>query len=258
MSALHKVASAAGAVAVVASVAVGAANYTAPRARLNSDVEITVQEQGGGSSLGSGVYIGNGIVITAGHMVLEGTPDLNSYQVIVDANGKPGDKVHATVLWADKDHDLAALKLDKVPVGLGTATLGPALPEIGAKIEVVGNPLGETFIHTWGHVAGVPRDASAGNDPSQGIAWHWVLPLDVEFTNGNSGGPVYLAGTDEVVGIVVGEHLNIQGQNIFPGTVHFVVPSTVVLQDLKNPPKWTPPAPEPAQLAGLPSGNIGP
>lgn len=221
----------------VLAVIVGAAAIFAPQAQSSGAIDpasldptVLVENSGG---LGSGVYIGDNTIITAAHMMGEGDrkADPKSWSVTVNSDGIPTETVGASVLWVAADQDIMALHLDVVPPDLGTATLDDADAAINTPIEVIGNPLRQRFIHTHGHVAGAIRDESK----LLNIPWHYAIPIDVAFTNGNSGGPAYKEGTHEVVGIIVGFALNIHrgafGEpTVLPGTVNFMISSKEVVR----------------------------
>ncbi len=63
---------------------------------------------------------------------------------------------------------------------------------VGDEVEIVGNPMGLPFIHTWGKVAGREQDYESRH----------VFFIDGSVAPGNSGGPVYAA-NGSVVGILV-------------------------------------------------------
>lgn len=127
----------------------------------------------------SGVYLGNRIIATAAHCVKEGKID--SITVILDVDGREYGKFSAHQLAHSEKADVALLQVD-TDLPAQSAELACREPDIGESLELVGNPLGLTFIHTWGRVSGVMRDLE--NDAK-------LVPIDVMIAPGNSGGPVY-------------------------------------------------------------------
>lgn len=185
-----------------------------PDTRPGPDVKIalTIIDQAGKEQTGtcSGVYIGNGVVITAKHCTDPEGNKLKSASVIFDNGGTLVDapSFDATVIWAADKADIAAFKIS-VNTNVKSAELACRDPKIGETIEVVGNPLGVDFVHTWGRVAGVVRTSPDGEE--------YLVPVDVAIASGNSGGPVYDA-FGKVLGIA---DAVIQGQAPFgPGVGH--------------------------------------
>lgn len=185
---------------------------TQPPVNPDPTVEITVKIGTGDGAMelfGSGVHIGSGVIITAAHVVEQAMAAAAAHQaatvtVTLDDAGKQGRDVTAHVLWAEPKEDIAAIQIDSVPSELGIATLDPTTDMAAAcgrgdcgDIEVVGQPFGLDFIHTFGRIAGTER--AILDSP-----WQHAVPIDVRVGPGNSGGPVYRAGTHEVEGIVVG------------------------------------------------------
>lgn len=155
--------------------------------RPGPDVRIELKMADGKSATCSGVYVGKGIVLTAKHCVVD---DVESYRIIFDKDGVDGPEITAVADWKADKADIATLKLSGT-VDVRGAGLACRDPKIGEPIEVVGNPLGQTFIHTWGKVAGVVRSDKDEN---------FIVPIDAMIASGNSGGPVFDA-DGNVIGI---------------------------------------------------------
>lgn len=171
------------------------------------DVRIELHMKNGQGGTCSGVYLGDGIVLTAKHCIPD---ELASATVIFDNNGNDdgSPSIDAMVLWKSDKTDIAAYKIS-VNIPVKSASLACRAPVIGENIEVVGNPLGLTFIHTWGRVAGVSRTSPDGEQ--------YLVPIDAMISSGNSGGPVYDS-TGRVIGIA---DAVIQGQApLGPGVGH--------------------------------------
>lgn len=202
------------------------------------DSSVTIIDDG---EQGSGVYIGEGRIVTAGHMVDDNDeaghfPSWKHIQVLTAY----GETIHATVVWYSKKYDIAMLKLDRIPNKIGFAA--PALTDapVGTAIRVEGNPLGEHFVNTWGHIGGSSRTFSD---------WLVVTPIDVQICRGNSGGPVYIDGTNTVVGIIVGQQLDPMGTMVLPGHINYMVPTSVVRWLIGHPPKFVTPTPAQQEVA---------
>lgn len=168
---------------------------------------------------GSGVYIGNGIVITDKHVVAE-SKNPSDVEVILGRNDYPAEHIKVVDWRLSKTHDVAFLKLAHVPGDLQAAKMACRAPKVGEPIEKVGSPIGQFFIHTWGHVAGVQRTDGPFVD---------VVPVDLPTGSGDSGGPVYDA-KGEVLGIVEGV---VHGDGIHNvGSVQYMNSGTAICQML--------------------------
>lgn len=152
----------------------------------------------------SGVHIGNGYVLTAAHV-----PDKPS--ITVETEDKR--KFTATVLWKNETYDVALLQMEKFD-HVAAAAIDCTSPAVNDVIRTTGNPLGENYITSWGHVAGTVRAVGP---------WAAVMVADLSITSGNSGGPVYNDAGD-VVGIIVGAQRSPNGPT---GFSTFVPSSTI-------------------------------
>lgn len=166
-------ASFAGAVFITA-VSWGAAELSAPQAPAHSTVFVDV-----GDALGSGVYIGHNEVITAAHVVEDMKPD-----AVILVHDDAGHEYEADVAWLDHDHDIAELKLKGV-VKTPKSRMSCSVPTTGDDIEIIGNPLGIQFVHTWGRVARAQIASDRFTD------WKSIFLMDASIAPGNSGGPVF-------------------------------------------------------------------
>jgi len=163
---------------------------------------------------GSGVYVGKGLVITDLHVV-EGAKKI---RITLDRNGVAAEKFNATVVKTEAKNDLALLHVEtNLPEGMKSAEPACRAPVIGEPIEIVGNPLGVQFVHTWGRVGGVARVMDG----------KMLTPIDATIASGNSGGPVYdkdgkVLGLSELV-ITPGDHA--------VGFVNMMTPLFVICKD---------------------------
>jgi serine protease Do len=140
-------------------------------------------------SLGSGLIVDpSGLVVTNAH-VIEGASRI----LVTTLDGR---ELEADVLGADRDADLAVLKvaargLPSIPLGRSADLL------MGETVIAIGNPFGLSHTVTTGVLSArgrtVPGDAS-------GVRYTDFLQTDASINPGNSGGPlVNLAG--QVIGV---------------------------------------------------------
>lgn len=165
-----------------------------------SAVEITWIADAQHEGIGSGVYVGNGLIVTARHVVRDAT---GNTMVVID---QAGEHATATVKWVSPTTDVAVLKLSAPLPNLPAVSLDKRVPVVGERLEVVGCPLGQPFVHTFGAVTSQP-----GNIFPE---WQDAIEIDAEIHPGNSGGPAYDA-QGEVIGIIVGEVHDRQGHHLF-------------------------------------------
>jgi S1-C subfamily serine protease len=157
---------------------------------------------------GTGVHIGMGKVITAAHVV----GDEKEVQLVTE----DGKTVRASVLWVNKDFDVALLAAPDLVVKSTPPYCRD--PFVGIAIQTTGNPLGLQFIRTWGRVA----SGVAARGP-----WARTFIADITVAGGVSGGPVYDM-QQRLVGIVVGTAFQPMGLagSFIPLT--YVVPATAI------------------------------
>src|SRR5699024_10519436 len=147
-----------------------------------------------GEALGSGVVIdGSGHIVTNNHVV-DGARQ-------VQVTTSDGQIIGASVVGTDPTTDLAVIKLDSVPDGLETATLGTSDSlQVGEPVMAVGNPLGLDSTVTTGIVSALDRPVSASDGSGGQPTITNAIQVDAAINPGNSGGPLFdSAGT--VVGI---------------------------------------------------------
>jgi S1-C subfamily serine protease len=159
-------------------------------------------------STGSGYVVSDrGIIITNHHVIEDATgvvvyaPNYNSYK-----------KYYATVLWSDKEKDLAILKcedLNLTPLALAD----PEMIKQGDEILVLGYPGAGLKPETMKVTAGI-----ISNDPKQDR-----IQVTAPVNSGNSGGPVVNM-NGEVVGTAFAHWVEkgVEG-------VHFVIPSSITV-----------------------------
>lgn len=185
----------------------------APTTSEDSAVKISVAD-----GFGSGVHIGGGNILTAAHVVGD--------QKTVKIKTLAGTEGEATVLWVNKDYDVALIHTDGNVSG--SSELDCREPRFGEQLQAIGNPLGMEFIASFGRVAGKARATGP---------WKSVVVTDMTTVMGQSGGGVF-ANDGRIVGINVGVTLAPlkSGKDAAGGTVYtptmtgfgFVVPASVV------------------------------
>ncbi|MGW3664118.1 S1C family serine protease [Streptomyces sp. NPDC005141] len=126
-----------------------------------SIVEISATSNAG-SSTGSGVIITTGGEIITNNHVISGASEIK-----VRLNS--GKSYTAKVVGTDSKKDLALIKLENVPSGLKTATLGDSDGvQVGDQVVAIGSPEGLTGTVTSGIVSALDRDVTVSTDESQG------------------------------------------------------------------------------------------
>ncbi len=182
-------------------------------------INLNLQQPGKGqymtSNEGSGViYSSDGYIITNNHVIN------NAKEIVVTL--KNGKSYTAKLVGADKDHDLALLKID-------TAGLSPvefadySEVKLGERTIVIGNPLGEySGSVTDGVVSSLNRKVDIDGKTMT------LLQTCAEINAGNSGGGVFNS-SGKLIGVVVAKARGdaIEG-------LGFAIPSNVVLNFVKK------------------------
>jgi S1-C subfamily serine protease len=170
-----------------------------------------------GEGHGSGVHVGNGYIITAAHVA----GDAKSVKV----KNSLGSVGHADVLWVNKAHDIALLRisvlaLEKGDEGAwGVSRLHCEDPKIGQSVIAIGNPGPLEFITAHGNVASGPKHSDEH--------WrdHYIVSMPI--APGMSGGPV-LDHHGRVVGIVVGVAMMSVGWSGAPVGFGYIAPASAI------------------------------
>jgi S1-C subfamily serine protease len=158
-----------------------------------------------GRTLGAGVIVDpRGIVVTNYHVIAEALAVPSGPRVdasrspTVTARFENGRELPATVLVADREEDLAILRLRAPDPGerFAAVSLGRSSElAVGQEVFAVGNPLGLNHSVSRGIVAGLDRtEVLAGRKLP-------LVQLDASINVGNSGGPLF-ALDGSLVGIV--------------------------------------------------------
>jgi putative serine protease PepD len=149
--------------------------------------------QGGGT--GSGFIISpDGYLITNNH-VAGAAGNGGSIDVVFS----DGSKAKGTLVGANKNYDLAVVKVDKT--NLPTVPLGSSAGlKVGDSVIAVGSPLGLQGTVTTGIVSALDRPVTAGGEQSGDVSFIDAIQTDAAINPGNSGGPL-LNGAGEVIGV---------------------------------------------------------
>ncbi len=144
--------------------------------------------------LGTGMIVSeNGYILTNWHVA--GEKYSNCYVTI--ENGKV---INGNVVWADKDLDLAIIKISAS--NLKYITMGDSENiKIGQKAYAIGNPIGVEFQRTVtsGIISGINRTVKI-NDEKEDSYMEDLIQTDATINPGNSGGPL-INSKGEVIGI---------------------------------------------------------
>lgn len=147
-------------------------------------------------SKGTGFAIKSGQIITNWHVV----KNCNATEVI--AISSEGKQFKLTALVTDENRDLAILT-PKLPVS-SDLELDTERVETETKVQTWGHPLaynGPSPILSVGYLAGFNEHQKDDSSPK---VKRYVI--NGALNPGNSGGPLFIAGTNKVVGVVVAKH----------------------------------------------------
>lgn len=147
------------------------------------------------SSKGSAFVLKSGSVGTAAHVV-EGC--VAGDVIGIDAAGK---QFRFSKLVEDKRRDLALLR-PAVALSGGLDLAPDKDPDLGSGVSTWGFPLGfngPAPLLSVGYMAGFKADGDQASPVKH-------LVVNGAFNPGNSGGPLFLAGGDKIIGVVVSKH----------------------------------------------------
>lgn len=163
---------------------------------------------------GTGFVIDNGKWIVTNHHVVDEVldPSVVQHYVVVYGSGRDVTVLKATVQAIDPVHDLALLRVEQA---LPSITVSDApLATAGTEVAITGYPIGSVLglyaaTHR-GYVAAVTPDAIPTSN-SQSLTVDMlsrlensdlIYQLDATAYPGNSGSPLYLPDTGEVIGVI--------------------------------------------------------
>jgi len=155
---------------------------------------------------GAGVIVDPaGWVVTNMHVVGDAMPAASGQAPAVRARFANGREVAAVVVVADRDEDLAVLRLAGDPDEIfEAATLGESSQlRVGEAVFAIGNPNGLSHSVASGIVAALDRTGVAGASAP-------LVQLDAAINVGNSGGPLFTL-DGRLVGIVAARDRTAEG-----------------------------------------------
>ncbi len=151
------------------------------------------------TSLGSGVIIDGkqGFILTNSHVIAQS----GKITVIL----KDEREFEATVVGADRDSDLAVLRISS-PERLPAAEMGNSEDlMIGEDVIAIGNPFGFSHTVTTGVISAINRSIR-----TEDTVYHDFIQTDASINPGNSGGPL-LNINGELIGINTAIYAKAQG-----------------------------------------------
>ncbi len=174
------------------------------------------QKKGNHSSSGTGVILSNHLILTAAHVVDNGT-------FIQVKKSKEAKKYIAKVKWIAHEADLALLEIDDVDFFKDvTAPEFGTLPYRQDGVVVYGYPIGGDEISTTkGIVSRIEQQTYTHSDMD-----HLIIQIDAPINPGNSGGPAF-----DKDGKIIG--IAIQGINGADG-IGYLVPVQVIKHFFKD------------------------
>lgn len=146
-------------------------------------------------SKGSGFLLENGLIVTNEHVV---RGCLDSQITLTSAFGE---QIRVSQSWIDSNRDLAILRPSIAQSGGLTISREIRL-NVGESVTTWGYPLGyngPTPLLSVGYLAGF-----ISHQTSRGIKKHLVV--NGAFNSGNSGGALFRASDNKIIGIVVSKH----------------------------------------------------
>jgi S1-C subfamily serine protease len=175
---------------------------------------------------GSGfVYSADGYIVTNNHVV-----DGGSSFEIVFANGE---RRSAELTGTDVDSDLAVLKVDALPEGVGPLPLADINSlQVGQFVVAIGNPFGEQGSMSFGIISGLGRSlASQRGEGGSSYSLPQVIQTDAPINPGNSGGPLLnldgqVVGVNAQIASATGANTGV-GFSIPVNAIQLVVPDLI-------------------------------
>ncbi|WP_412725741.1 S1 family peptidase [Alteromonas sp. D210916BOD_24] len=163
---------------------------------------------------GTGFVVGDGRWVVTNYHVVDQVldPSVVEHFVVVHGEGKRPDAYKASIEHIDTKHDLALLRIEKAltPVNLKSSEL----VAVGTQVALTGYPIGAVLglyaaTHR-GYVAAITPDVLPNHNARQLTVdmlsrlenTDLIYQLDATAYPGNSGSPLYLADTGEVVGVI--------------------------------------------------------
>lgn len=182
-----------------------------------SVVSISVVAAQGRRLIGEGT--GTGFVIdTAGHIVTNAHVIEGATRI--EVNFFDGRIVRGEVVGADRDSDLAVIKVNVPPETLTPVPLGDSDSLfIGQSVVAIGSPFNQRWTMTTGIISALERTIQGLSNFSIGS----VIQTDAAINPGNSGGPLL-----NLQGEVIGVNSQIISEARINSGVGFAIPSNLV------------------------------
>ena len=177
---------------------------------------------------GSGfVLSADGYIVTNYHVIEDALKDDS---VTIEVSFANSDKYAAKVVGAEKENDVAVLKIEAT--GLRPVVLGDSDQlVVGQTVYAIGNPLGElTYTLTDGMVSALDRLITTDESVTMNM-----LQTNCAINPGNSGGPLFDA-SGKVIGIVTAKQTR-SSSGVSAEGLGFAIPINdvkAILSDLKD------------------------
>ena len=191
-----------------------------PTPRVEPPVTSPPEDEPHSASSGTGIFVTNdGYLITNAHVVK------NCTEIRVNSVG--GNQELGKLVAKDQANDLALLRLNSKPSGVGALRFGVRL---GENVEVFGFPLSQVLATSGNFTSGTVTALSGLGDDSR------YVQVSAPIQPGNSGGPL-LDESGNVVGIVtatLNPFTQIKSQGNIPQNVNFALKATIAANFLQD------------------------
>jgi 2-alkenal reductase len=180
---------------------------------IQSMVNVSVVERGGGAGTGSGFVVdAEGHIVTNNHVI-----ENASYIEVMFVDGTI---LPADLVGRDPGSDLAVIKVDAGDMELQPVTLADSENVfVGQQVLAVGNPFGQEFTLTSGIVSALDRSLESATR----FSIPEIIQTDAAINPGNSGGPLL-----DMSGNVIGVNTAILSETRSASGVSFAIPSNTV------------------------------
>lgn len=183
------------------------------------DIQQNMQNSQKVMSLGSGFVINDdGIIVTNNHVICDA--GIENIRVI----SHDGVELKPTLLGYDSRYDIAVLKVPPFKHSKYLKLGDSSHIDVGRRVFAIGHPYGFGFSVTSGIVSFCSRNlANTITKLGNGLFINY-LQTDAAINNGNSGGPLILEKTGEVVGMNTSIFSNSESNS----GINFALPSNII------------------------------